>query len=182
MKLFVKDVLLLFLNNSKIKYLFKNKVMIYWFTGQPGSGKTIQANKLKEFLQTEKRNWRKDVFHIDGDDLRELTLNKDYSEAGRVQNIKNAQLLAFFLNAKGCDVVVSLVSPYRQLREEFKNECGENIVEIYVHTNRKRQREQFKVEGYEIPEVNFFDMDTTSDNAIQSFTKLIHYLKNIEKV
>ncbi len=93
--------------------------MIYWFTGQPGSGKTIQATKLKEFLQTEKRNWRKDVFHIDGDDLRELTLNKDYSEAGRVQNIKNAQLLAFFLNAKGCDVVVSLVSPYRQLREEF---------------------------------------------------------------
>jgi len=42
--------------------------MIYWFTGQPGAGKTIQATKLKEFLQTEKRNWRKDVFHIDGDD------------------------------------------------------------------------------------------------------------------
>ena len=79
--------------------------MIYWFTGQPGSGKTIQATKLKELLQTEKRNWRKDVFHIDGDDLRELTLNKDYSEAGRVQNIKNAQLLAFYLKAKGCDVL-----------------------------------------------------------------------------
>jgi adenylylsulfate kinase-like enzyme len=156
--------------------------MIYWFTGQPGSGKTIQANKLKEFLQTEKRNWRKDVFHIDGDDLRELTLNNDYSEAGRVQNIKNAQLLAFFLNAKGCDVVVSLVSPYRELREEFKTECGEGIVEIYVHTNRKRQREQFKVEGYEEPEVNYFDMDTTSDNPVQSFTKLIHYLKNVEKI
>ena len=91
--------------------------MIYWFTGQPGAGKTIQATKLKELLQTEKRNWRKDVFHIDGDSLRELTLNKDYSEAGRVQNIKNAQLLAFFLNANQCDVVVSLVSPYMEMRE-----------------------------------------------------------------
>ena len=111
-----------------------------------------------------------------------MTLNKDYSEAGRVQNIKNAQLLAFYLNAKGCDVVVSLVSPYRQLREEFKKECGESIVEIYVHTNRKRQREQFKVEGYEEPEVNFFDMDTTSDNPIQSFTKLIHFLKDTDKI
>jgi len=82
--------------------------MIYWFTGQPGAGKTIQATKLKEFLQTEKRNWRKDVFHIDGDD--------------------------------------------------------------------------FKVQGYEAPELNFFDMDTTSETPIQSFTKLIHHLKNIDKI
>jgi adenylylsulfate kinase-like enzyme len=156
--------------------------MIYWFTGQPGAGKTIQATKLKEFLQTEKRNWRKDVFHIDGDDLRELTLNKDYSETGRVQNIKNAQLLAFFLNAKECDVVVSLVSPYKELREEFKTVCGESIVEIYVHTTRKRGREEFKVQDYEAPEVNFFDMNTTSETPIQSFTKLIHHLKNINKV
>ena len=155
--------------------------MIYWFTGQPGAGKTVQGTKLKEFLQTEKRNWRKDVFHIDGDDLRELTLNKDYTEQGRIQNIKNAQLLAYFLQAKGCDVVVSLVSPYRELREEFKKICGDTIVEIYVHTNRKRNREQFKVEGYEAPEFNFFDLETTSENPVQSFTKLIHHLKEIEK-
>ena len=93
--------------------------MIYWFTGQPGAGKTVLGTKLKDFLQTEKRNWRKDVFHIDGDDLRELTLNKDYSETGRIQNIKNAQLLAYFLQNKNCDIVVSLVAPYKDLREEF---------------------------------------------------------------
>ena len=156
--------------------------MIYWFTGQPGAGKTVLGTKLKDFLQTEKRNWRKDVFHIDGDDLRELTLNKDYSEAGRIQNIKNAQLLAYFLQNKKCDVVVSLVAPYKDLREEFKSECGEDIIEIYVHTNRKRQREQFKVEGYEAPEKEFFDMDTTSDNPVQSFTKLVHYLRENDKI
>ena len=156
--------------------------MIYWFTGQPGAGKTVQGTKLKEFLQNEKRNWRKDVFHIDGDDLRELTLNKDYTEQGRIQNIKNAQLLAYFLQNKGCDVVVSLVAPYKELREEFKLVCGGNIVEIYVHTNRKRNREQFKVEAYEPPEQNFFDLDTTSENPIQSFTRLIHYLKETEKL
>ncbi|MEY4331777.1 MAG: adenylyl-sulfate kinase [Bacteroidota bacterium] len=156
--------------------------MIYWFTGQPGAGKTTIATKLKDLLQTEKRNWRKDVFHIDGDDLRELTLNKDYSEAGRIQNIKNAQLLAYFLQAKGCDIVVSLVSPYKELREEFKKECGENIVEIYVHTNRKRSREQFKVEDYQKPEENFFDLDTTSENATQSFTRLVHYLRETNKL
>ena len=156
--------------------------MIYWFTGQPGAGKTVLGTKLKEFLQTEKRNWRKDVFHIDGDDLRELTLNQDYTEQGRIQNIKNAQLLAYFLQNKGCDVVVSLVAPYRELREEFKKVCGDTIVEFYVHTNRKRQREQFKVEGYEPPEINFFNIDTTSENPTQSFTRLIHYLRETEKL
>ena len=156
--------------------------MIYWFTGQPGAGKTVLGTKLKDFLQTEKRNWRKDVFHIDGDDLRELTLNKDYSEAGRIQNIKNAQLLAYFLQNKGCDIVVSLVAPYKDLREEFKTVCNSNIVEIYVHTNRKRNREEFKVKEYQAPEENFFDMDTTSDNPTQSFTKLIHHLRETDKL
>ena len=156
--------------------------MIYWFTGQPGAGKTVLGTKLKDFLQTEKRNWRKDVFHIDGDDLRELTLNKDYSETGRIQNIKNAQLLAYFLQNKNCDIVVSLVAPYKELREEFKEVCRDTIVEIYVHTNRKRNREEFKVKEYQAPEENFFDVDTTSDNPTQSFTKLIHYLKEVDKL
>ena len=65
--------------------------MVYWFTGQPAHGKTVLGKKLHSFLKTEKRNWRKDVFHLDGDDLRELTINKDYSPEGRVNNIRNAQ-------------------------------------------------------------------------------------------
>ena len=62
---------------------------IYWFTGQPAHGKTVLGKKLVELLRTEKRNWRKNVFHLDGDDLRELTINKDYSEQGRINNIRN---------------------------------------------------------------------------------------------
>jgi hypothetical protein len=68
------------------------------------------------------------------------------------------------------------------MREEFKKSCGDSIVEIYVHTNRKRQREQFKVDGYEAPETEFFDMDTTSDNPVQSFTKLVHHLRETETI
>ena len=36
---------------------------IYWLTGQPAHGKTVLGKMLVELLQTEKRNWRKDVFH-----------------------------------------------------------------------------------------------------------------------
>lgn len=156
--------------------------MIFWFIGQPGAGKTVLGTKLVEFLQTEKRNWRKDVFHIDGDVLRELTNNKDYSEQGRVNNIKNAQLISHFIHSSGSDVVVSMVTPYKEIREEFKKIIGDNFLEIYVYTTKKRQKDCFKVDNFEIPEEKFFEINTTSDNPTQSFSRLINHLKEIEKI
>jgi adenylylsulfate kinase len=150
---------------------------IYWLTGQPGAGKTVLGKKLVDFLRTEKRNWRSEVFHIDGDDLRELTINKDYSKEGRIKNIQNAHMIAEYIYKNGCDVVVSLVSPYIEIREEFKKRIGTDIEEIYVHTSKRRERDIYKVSDYEEPITNFFDVDTTKDNAIQSFTKIIYYLR-----
>lgn len=140
--------------------------MIYWFTGKPGAGKTVLATKLKDFLQTEKRNWRKDVFHIDGEQY----------------DIDQSQTICSFLSQNKCDVVVSSISPNLKLRESFKSVMGEGIIEIYVHTNRKKNKELNQSLDYEVPEVGFFDMDTTSDNSTQSFTKLIHHLREINKL
>ena len=155
---------------------------IYWFTGQPGHGKTVLAKKLVEFLQTEKRNWRKKVFHLDGDDLRELTFNKDYSKDGRINNIRRAQLIAEYLYKNDCDVVVSLVAPYLEVREELKERVGENFEEFYVHTTQKRERDHFHSKDYQQPETNYFDVDTTKDNPNQSFTKIVHYLREKAEV
>jgi hypothetical protein len=155
--------------------------MIYWFTGQTGSGKTVLATKLKDFLQTEKRNWRKDVFHIDGDEILELLPEQELSKKVINQNIKNTQLVANFIHSKGCDVVVSLVSANKKLRDEFKEELGDSIVEIYIHNNRKKTKEQ-NLDYYEIPDINFFELDTTIENPVQSFTKLIHYLRDNNKI
>jgi adenylylsulfate kinase len=155
---------------------------IYWFTGQPGHGKTVLAKKLVEFLQTEKRNWRKKVFHLDGDDLRELTFNKDYSKDGRINNIRRAQLIAEYLYKNDCDVVVSLVAPYLEVREELKERVGEDFEEFYVHTTQKRERDHFHSKDYQQPETNYFDVDTTKDNPNQSFTKIVHYLREKAEV
>jgi adenylylsulfate kinase-like enzyme len=154
--------------------------MIYWFTGQAGAGKTVLGTKLKEFLQTEKRNWRKDVFQIDGDIVRELTENQDQSKAGQIENIKDTQLIAEYIHNSGSDVVVSMVTPYRELREGFKAQIGEKIVEIYVYTTKKKLVPTSS--DYEVPEENFFEINTTSDNPTQSFSKLINYLKDIDKL
>ncbi len=156
--------------------------MIYWFTGQPSSGKTTLGNKLYKFLKTEKRNWRRDVFHIDGDDLRKLTVNKDYSDKGRETNIRNAQMIAEYVHNNGCDVVVSVVAPFRKLREEFKDKLSSDIVEIYLHTTEKRERYKFRAKDYEAPEINFVDIDTTSDSPDMSFSKIINHLHKLEKL
>jgi len=102
--------------------------MIYWFTGQPAAGKTVLANMLKEKLPN--------AFRIDGDEMRDLFSNKDYSIKGRVENVGTAQRIAHYLHNQGHDVIVSLVSPYIDQREDFKKLVGiENLVEFYVHTS-----------------------------------------------
>ena len=145
--------------------------MIYWLTGQPGHGKTVLSKMLKHYIEL---NENTTVFNIDGDDLREILTNKDYSKQGRENNIKTAHSIARYLANQGFDVIVSLVSPYRELREEFKS-LG-NITEIYIHTTEIRGREQFHVEDYEPPLSNFIDIDTTNQTPGQSLSTILNYI------
>ena len=142
--------------------------MIYWFTGQPGAGKTVLATALKQEMDN--------TFHIDGDDLRAIFDNKDYSETGRRKNIELAQQLAHFLFNKGNNVVVSLVSPYKDQREEFKTKLGDSIKEFYVHTTDIRGREHFHTDEYEQPTENFVDINTTGINPQESLNEIIKHI------
>lgn len=147
--------------------------MIYWLTGQPGSGKTILGVKLKNYLQSIKKEWGNEVFHLDGDHLREITNNKDYSEEGRRNNIRNAQMITEYLHINGYDVVVSLVAPFLDLREDFKSKLGENIKEIYVYCSDERPRSEYKVKDYQPPVDNYIDIDTTLDSEYESLVKIV---------
>jgi len=142
--------------------------MIYWFTGQPAHGKTVLANMLKEKLPN--------AFRIDGDEMRELFTNKDYSINGRVINVGTAQKISHYLHNQGHDVIVSLVAPYVDQREDFKTLLGDQVKEIYVHTSEPRERDHYKAIAYVPPTQNFIDIDTTKDTPEESFGKLISKL------
>jgi adenylylsulfate kinase-like enzyme len=139
--------------------------MVIWLTGQPGAGKTTLAEWLKAHFYN-------DGIIIDGDDIRDVYQNKDYSEEGRRKNIERAQGLALFLHHKKMTVIVSLVSPYRDQREKFKEKMGENIKEFYIHTSNIRGRENFHVTNYEPPLNNYFDVDTTDEDQFITFQKI----------
>jgi adenylylsulfate kinase-like enzyme len=141
--------------------------MIYWFTGQPGAGKTTLAIALKSVLL--KRG--SPVVHLDGEFLRDLMGNRDFSEVGRIRNIKAAQQLAAKLHADGIAVAASFVSPYRNIREEFKR--NGDVLEIYVHTTEIRGKEAFFVAGFEPPLEDFLDIDTTNATVEACLQKIL---------
>ncbi|MDA9841128.1 adenylyl-sulfate kinase [Candidatus Marinimicrobia bacterium] len=121
--------------------------MIIWFTGQPGSGKTTLANELINYLVNADENIN--IINLDGDDLRNISKNKDYSKEGRIKNISTAISIMRFLANKNYICVVSIVAPYKFLRDELKEDFS--FLEIYLHTKEIRGRENFFAKDYEVP-------------------------------
>ncbi len=126
--------------------------MIVNITGQAGSGKTTLARTLEKRIQNS--------FVIDGDELRDIFKNKDYSEEGRRRNITNAYNIARFLEAKGYTPILALISPYLDLREELKLQS--QVKEIYLTTSQIRGRESFFAQDYVAPTSNFLAVSTDS--------------------
>ena len=141
-----------------------------WLTGQPASGKTTLATLLLKKLSKNENSQQ--YFNIDGDDSRDLFQNKDYSRKGREANIRLGMSIAAYLINKGCIPIVSLVSPYITLREEFKSKY--KVLEIYLHTSEIRGRENYFAENYEPPKENFLDMDTTHKSEEESLDEILN--------
>ena len=148
--------------------------MVLWFAGQPGSGKTTLSSR---FIEDKLIGFMKinpvRIVHIDGDDLRDIVDNKDYSEKGRRENINLAMNLARFMDNKGFTVIISLVAPYRDLREELKME--RNVGEFYLHTTEIRGKEDYFVDDYEPPLHNFTDINTDKLIKVSAYEVLNVY-------
>ena len=121
--------------------------MIIWLTGQPGSGKTTLANSIIDKISNE--NDLHQIIHLDGDDLRQINKNQDYSRQGRINNISTAISIIRFLSNKNYLCIVSIVAPYKFLRDELKEEF--KFLEVYLHTTEIRGREDFFAKDYEVP-------------------------------
>lgn len=152
--------------------------MIYNFIGQPHSGKTTLSRHLRTALEIS--NEIRKVYMIDGDKLRDLFQNKDYSEAGRRKNIERAYSIARYIQDLNPfnDVIIAVVSPFLDLREELKE--ATDVTEIYVRTTNIRGRENFHVKDFEQPILNFIDIDTTDIDELTSINELLNKIESLK--
>ena len=149
--------------------------MVIWLTGQPGSGKTTLANSLIESL--EKDNPKIKIINLDGDDLRNINKNKDYSKEGRIKNISTAISIVRFLANKDYICIVSIVAPYRFLRDELKNEFP--FLEVYLYTTEIRGREDFFAKDYEIPFGDHLAIDTGKLNIEEARDEILNVYRKM---
>jgi adenylylsulfate kinase-like enzyme len=95
--------------------------MVIWITGNSGAGKTTYA---KQLLKTVK------AIHLDGDDIRENISGYDLSYEGRYSHNINTAKWARLLESQGHDVIVSLICPFEELRQEVKEITGCQFIYI----------------------------------------------------
>jgi adenylylsulfate kinase-like enzyme len=133
--------------------------MIVHLIGQPGSGKSTLAGLLADFFKSTQSIFGLEPIVIDGDEMRRIFSNSDYSEEGRRRNLTKAYDIARFLSAKGKLPILATVSPFLDLREDLKADC--DVLEVLLKTSEKRGREAFFVEKYELPQFDYLEIDTS---------------------
>ena len=99
-----------------------------WFTGLSGAGKTTLSNALEAELRAAGRK----VEVLDGDVVREnLSKGLGFSKEDRDTNIRRIGFVAHLLTRNGVTVLVSAISPYREVRDEVRATIG-RFIEVHV--------------------------------------------------
>ncbi len=172
------------------------KVFTLWFTGLPCSGKTTLATLVTKELHTAGLA----VEHLDGDEIRkEISRDLGFSKEDRFRHVKRVSGMAARLNADGIVAVVSMVSPYRHMREEARkrigffievflscplNVCEERDVKGFYAQARQGKIQNFTgvSDPYEEPLCPELRLETHESDVQACKKKILNYLPTFEVI
>ena len=97
-----------------------NSSKVIWLTGLPCSGKSTIAKEVAKLC---------DVKVFDGDTIRAQVGNQDFSYEGRV---KQAHQVATMASNWPGNVIVAIVSPFKECRSIASELLKDRYVEVYV--------------------------------------------------
>jgi len=140
--------------------------MITVLFGQPHSGKTTLSHELESWT-------------LDGDKLRAVFQDKDFSREGRIKNLNRASDIAVFMHSIYKNVSIAMVYPYKEARDYLNNMCtklGVEIVWVHLCYSEQRGREAFHVKDFELDllEENVLSLNT----SMYSIEECIAQIKN----
>ena len=100
-----------------------------WFTGLSGAGKTTIAEIVEKGLRCRIGS----VEVLDGDIVRtNLSKGLGFSREDRDTNVLRIGFVADLLTRNGVGVIVSAISPFKEVRDRVRRRIGEDFVEIFV--------------------------------------------------
>jgi adenylylsulfate kinase len=100
-----------------------------WFTGLSGAGKTTITELVVEELEA--RGSAIEV--LDGDVVRQnLSKGLGFSKEDRDTNIRRVAFVADLLSRNGVPVITAAISPYREIRDEARQQMDGRFIEAYV--------------------------------------------------
>ncbi len=171
---------------------------VLWFTGLSGSGKTTIANRLVETLEEIGQK----VMLIDGDKIRS-TKHKNLTFTPEDIRENNNLILGQCIEKLGQYdfILVSIISPFRESRENARRSLNNHFVEIFVKTDlqeciRRDVKGLYKkalsgeIENfigissrtpYEEPVDSEISIDTKEENVVESVNKIMNYLSTQTK-
>ena len=118
-----------FLDRKAKETLLGQRGAVLWLYGLSGSGKSTVANQAERVLHAEGRL----TVILDGDNLRTgLNSNLGFSDEDRTENVRRVAETAKLLAGQGMIVFVSVITPFRRLREIAGKIIGEDFHEVYL--------------------------------------------------
>jgi adenylylsulfate kinase-like enzyme len=150
--------------------------MIIILFGQPGCGKTTLSTELHNYF-----------IHngilsktIDGDEIRLLFKNVDYSREGRLNNLSIISNISYYLNNIYDLVIVSAMYPLLDAREYF-NSLTDNILWVYLTYNEDRGKDNRFMKDFEIPNLEknkILHINTSEYSIEESKNKIINFYQS----
>jgi adenylylsulfate kinase len=100
-----------------------------WFTGLSGAGKTTIADIVERELR--QRHGKIEV--LDGDIVRtNLSKGLGFSREDRDTNVLRIGFVSDLLTRNGVGVIVSAISPFKEIRDQVRRNIGDDFIEIFV--------------------------------------------------